>query len=883
QSVVVEALFSDGTVQVLEAEPLELGDPEVVRLLDARTIQGIRPGTTSVLVRRDGVTASLPVQVVEAELQGLEIRGPDTSVPAGHTTQFRAFALYSDGTEIDVSEAATWSIIDPQLAVVSNGQDGGLVAARQVGHTFVRAQFLEQDAAVGFEITAAVLESLSLESIESLFINFETTVVATGTFSDGSQRRLVDLAWTSSNEAVVEVNSYGLLRARGAGSARIRARSVEGPEAELEVTVVDDTLVELTILGSHSRTVYQGQIVNFEAQGRFASGQVRDLTQLVQWWSSNQTRLPYRAPGTFEAVHTGASTVLALASGLEDSVAVEVDAAVLVELVVTGGGPSVPTGVPQQYYVEGVYSDGSRRAIQASWRWSGGVYQDWELTQGTPAILTPLRAGEYDLEAYVAGTTVVSPPLHVSVSDVGLQSIEIDRAPLVLPRGVEHQFEATGVYDGGLRYPLLNQVNWSLEGDPIGTLSPSTGRLRNLQVGAATVTATHKHVALSGSGEVTVEVSPATQVEILDPDPIRLRVGDRYTPRIRVVFQNGYETVENALNLLSYSSNPSSVVAARSNGSMTAQGAGHGTFRASHRDGPSDEIQVVVDEALPTVLSILPESLQLPTGLYYQLQCTADSEDVTSTVIWSSSQPGAVSVSPQGLLHLMAPGRAVITARHELSGLEAAINIEVVDKQLENLEFDEGPTYLQRGDRRTLEVIGITTDGSRYDVSRGLQWSSSNTGVATVGNDPANKGKLTLANVGTVGITVEETSSGLTQTLPLEVVTSAVVAQRNCTLPRRVKLSRDGTRLFILNREVLQIFRTDDLSLEHSLPFVSATDVAESFDGLVLFVGQSNSPDVTVIDLMDFSTHTFTVPGIFNVQSMEVIDPDYLYLGVNSG
>lgn len=69
----------------------------------------------------------------------LEVRPAEATVRVGESQQYRAFVIYSDGSERDVTGEAAWSVSDPSIASVAQGQQGGLATGLKPGRVDVVA------------------------------------------------------------------------------------------------------------------------------------------------------------------------------------------------------------------------------------------------------------------------------------------------------------------------------------------------------------------------------------------------------------------------------------------------------------------------------------------------------------------------------------------------------------------------------------------------------------------------------------------------------------------------------------------------------------------------------------------------------------------------
>jgi uncharacterized protein YjdB len=199
----------------------------------------LAPGVATVRARAGFRTATLDVTVApEVSAPQLEVVAVGDTVlrAAGDTVRIRARWRHSDGTTADA--AAAWASSDTAVATVS----AGLVTARGAGRTVIRAMAGGASAELGiraeFDAPPPPAPVLLLRALgDTLLTSVGDTVrMHARVVVAGDTVIPTQVAWTSTDAAVATVGG-GLVTARGAGRAVIRA-TVEGVHAELAVRVV---------------------------------------------------------------------------------------------------------------------------------------------------------------------------------------------------------------------------------------------------------------------------------------------------------------------------------------------------------------------------------------------------------------------------------------------------------------------------------------------------------------------------------------------------------------------------------------------------------------------------------------------------------------------
>jgi hypothetical protein len=157
------------------------------------------------------------------------------SLAVGGTRQFSASARDASGNAIS-GKTFTWSSSNTAVATVSAS---GLVTARAAGTASIRAvtDGKTGTATVTVQAQAPTVATVAVSPTSaSLAVGGTRQLAATARDASGNTISGKTFSWTSSNTAVATVSASGLVTARAAGSASVRA-TVDGKSGTSAITV----------------------------------------------------------------------------------------------------------------------------------------------------------------------------------------------------------------------------------------------------------------------------------------------------------------------------------------------------------------------------------------------------------------------------------------------------------------------------------------------------------------------------------------------------------------------------------------------------------------------------------------------------------------------
>jgi uncharacterized protein YjdB len=326
--------------------------------------------------------------------------------------------------------------------------------------------------------------------------------------------------------------------------------------------------------------------------------------------------------------------------------------------------------------------------------------------------------------------------LTTCAGSLALNSIVITPANPSLPAGVAQQFTATGYYNDQTTHDITTQVTWSSSDTSVATVN-SSGLATAIAIGTVTITAassTPSSATNSGSSaSTTLTVNSATlsSIVVTPANPsLPVGVAQQFTATGTYTDGASYDITTQ----VTWSSSATSVATVNDSGLATAFATGTATITATSGTIAGSTALTVNSAALSSI-TVTPANPSLPAGVAQQFTATgtyADgtSYDITTQVTWSSSDTLVATVNSSGLATAVAKGTATITAT--LGTIAGSTTLTVNSAILSSIFVTPANPIVPIGGNQQFTATGIYSDGTSYDITMQVTWSSSDTSVATV-------------------------------------------------------------------------------------------------------------------------------------------------------
>jgi hypothetical protein len=146
-------LLADGTTaDVTDKVSWSSSQSSILEVASTGSIRALSKGTATITASKDGVAASLPIPVVDAELSKLEIKPAAANLQAGGQVELQAIAVYTDGPR-NVTEQATWNSITPDVLAVQGSGGVRHAVGLLVGSGTIAASYMGKTGTLGLTVT----------------------------------------------------------------------------------------------------------------------------------------------------------------------------------------------------------------------------------------------------------------------------------------------------------------------------------------------------------------------------------------------------------------------------------------------------------------------------------------------------------------------------------------------------------------------------------------------------------------------------------------------------------------------------------------------------------------------------------------------------------
>lgn len=661
------------------------------------------------------------------------------SVYVGSSISLTATPEDADGNPLSGREIF-WHSEHPEIAVVSNE---GAVTGIVPGEVRIAASVEGVPGYAQITVLAKPPASLTLSS-ETLNLNVgqRSRLQVTVRDADGGVISNAPVDWKSSNTAVATVDDDGLVQGVGTGSAKITATSGNvKDEATVNVSPVPANSV---VVSPGEATLFVGETQTLEATVTDANGD--PLTGRPISWSTNAPSVAtVSSSGVVTAKAPGKATITASSEGKSGKSTITVKE---VPVASVGMDPStlrLQIGQSATITATPKAANGTPLTGRSiSWRSrDAGI-----ATVDGDGEVTAKSAGSTIIEATSEGVTGVT---LVTVAAIPVSSVVVSPDTATLVVGQSKQLTAK-TFDAGGTELNGRTITWSSSNEDVASVS-SSGKVLAVAPGSATITASSE--GKSDKATITV-VAPVSSVTV-SPDSISVIIGNTSTLTATVKDADGH-TLEG--RDVTWKSGNTGIARVDDDGVVTGVAAGATTVTATS-GGKSGSAKVVVTlEPVDKVTVQDPEHPgDNPTVVEGEsLQLGAILTDASGNILfdrlvtWESEDEGIATVSDEGLVTGVSPGKVKITATSE--GKSGSVDVTVTSAAEGNVIIVPTDTTLSIGQTVDLKGMVIGSDGKPHDDDS-LSWSSDNTAVARVSAN----GHVQTFLIGTANITATKPGS----------------------------------------------------------------------------------------------------------------------------
>jgi hypothetical protein len=743
-----------------------------------------------------GGSVSIPAPVAPTiSISSLDINTVEKPLKVSETFQLTVTGTFSDGSTQNLTSQVTWSVADSTLLNVSNT---GLITALSAGISDVTAAFEGQS--IDTNILVKALTNLSISpSSATLAIATSEKLTVTGLYSDNSNETLNSLVtWESSDVNVATVSNLGLVIAVSTGETLITA-NISELSSSLSVTVSPATLQSIEV-SSPITQIAAGLTSTFSARGVYSDGTQQNLNEQVVWSVSDSAiALINSATGLLTALQPGAISVIATKDGQTRSFNFTVSPANLTGIAITPSDISLAKGSSEPVNVTANFSDNTKQDVSSQVEWVNSNDQI-AIIEDNSFTVQALLEGSTTLSARLAGEQA---DLSIIVTNAELASIVIHPVNASIPLGQSQQYYAQGTFTDGTVHDLTSQVTWLSSNESqalINNTESLAGLAESITLGNTTLTAILGDIQQNTT--LTIGNALLSSIEV---EPANQTVAKGSDVEIKAL---GYFTDGSLIDLTSkvtWSSSSTTFVDAvlATNGVVKGLNQGSALISAA-LDGVVGLGNIKVTDATLQNISIRAAQTTVPSGITQRLVATGTYSDMSTRNInqqvnWQSDDVLKATVSNannnSGLLRGISPGQLTISV--SLGSLSKQINIDVTDAEITGIQINNPNSQINVTSTQLVTAIATFSDSSTQDVSTQVNWVSSDTNIASIGNAEFDKGFVTALTAGMVNISAS--LQGIkSSTAPIEVTL-------NPNFPRALNLSVQPNMILNDSSDISQV------------------------------------------------------------------------------
>ncbi|WP_162932305.1 Ig-like domain-containing protein [Solimonas sp. K1W22B-7] len=825
QAYVATGNMSNGSTRNLTSQVAwSSTSPAVASISASGLVTPAATGNTTIRAVFDGVTGSTALTVVPGYKE-IQITPATPSVAKGLVTNLTATSVNRDDTTSTITATASWSSLNPTIAVVGNlGANKGRVTGVNVGTAQIQVSANGVQSTVTVTVTNATISSVALTPATANVGRGGTQkYTATATLSDGSTSDVSSLAtWTATTTTpvttpattVATISNVGLATAREIGKARIEATVSGFTPTPVEMVVTAATFKEIQV-DPAAANVPRGLTQQLTATSVLTDGTTTDITATANWSSSNEAIATVSTTGLVTPVANGSATITARDGLLRTGTAAitVIDATLSSIQVEPGPAVSLPKGgFTQQFTATGIFSDSTTRDLTSQVLWTSTVPANASISNAaaTKGLATSSEnsPGTTNITAKLGSMT--SPVTVLTVSNADLAAISVTPANPVVGLGNTQQFTATASFsDASPTRDVTQRATWSSADETVATVSnaaDSKGLAVTQSISATPVAISAKLGSVTGSANLTVSNATLLSIEVSPEDSILPKT---YTRALQATGTYSDGSVKDVTDIVTWISSNSSIATvsnvAGSDGVVRGGSAGTARITAGvtvNGASVNDFTNVTVSDAVLESITVTPGTVVLPLGIDQAYTATGifsddSSMDLTSQVTWSSSDSNVASISNAAATRGQATSNAVggpivitatkgtiagtttpLTGTASLRVLLATVDTITVKPDSQTCATPppagDDTVFLPKAFTAGLIACASYSDGVVRNVTTQVTWSSDNGDVVTVGNDTTNRGVVSpVTDTRTV---VRASLGGKSDSIPVEVTNATLVS-----------------------------------------------------------------------------------------------------------
>ena len=473
-------------------------------------------------------TANIKVNGPEKPLLRIDITPLDATILINIPVQYKAIAVFNDGSKQDITNDVSWSSDLHDKAIIDAT---GLAIGISAGAVNIKASLVY----FGSQFSSTTI--LNVAAPTATIVTLEVSPVATELLIGASQvyRAVAILGsglrvdvtanslWSSANDAIAQIDGAASASALSAGTTVISAdfNYAGNPyHGDTTLTVLAPSIsIEKIVLEPFNSRIIVGDSLIYTAIAHLSNNSQVDITSYVSWQSSLPSIADIDMNGQALGLAAGFSDISAtlLYQGQvfssERAALSVVDAVSINNIIVTPRNKQIQVAESLQFHTYAILTDLSyveiRNTSTVDLSWSvastaASIDNDGLVLGLTPGLTNITATLVYKGQSYTnsTGLTVIALPATISEIQLIPQQSEI----LI---GSRLAYRATAILSDNTKLDITLDANWSSSATAVATID-SSGVASGLTAGASIISASFNYLGVDYSGNANLTVLPAT-------------------------------------------------------------------------------------------------------------------------------------------------------------------------------------------------------------------------------------------------------------------------------------------------------------------------------------------------------------------------------------
>ena len=502
---------------------------------------------------------------------------------------------------------------------------------------------------------------------------------------------------------------------------------------EIELIVKDEPLLVLQIntneedhpVGTLSNQLPAKAAQNINAMATYADQTSFDVTHYVDWVSSNITAVTVNnAKARMQA--QGSSDVHAtFLSYKSNTLPFIVSSATLKSIAIIPAKATTAAESYQQFTAIAHYSDGTNQDVTKHVIWQSHNQTVATINQGEAEALIP---GQTQITALLHDKS--SEPATLTVSNAQLLQLQITPTKPTINLGSDMFYKVKAIYNDGSTDDISDHVLWESSQPEVSNVIAAYAK--GSQVGQTQIRANFKGIT-SNASTLTVTDHQLLSLQ-LTPSSVKIAQGTQTDLKVIATYDDD-STLDITERVTWQSNSPD--IAFISHGHVAGVAAGNAEITAVFDNMSSNQATVEVFKPTETLLQVTPaiETVAIDGIVNYVAQATFSDEndkivqDVSHLVAWQSDDNDVATLA-HGSAIGVTYGKSKISA--QLNSSNNSADLTVSDTRLIKLQVTPALQDLPQGLISQYTAIASYEDGTSEDVTNLVNWSTSDSNIATV-------------------------------------------------------------------------------------------------------------------------------------------------------